>query len=74
MLTLCGLACLGFGIFRVIAPGDAGVFEPGDATAAIGPWLTAAGGALMLVAAALVFAGRVDPALPVVRRGISPRS
>ena len=74
VLTLCGLACLGFGIFRVIVPGDAGVFEAGEAAAAVGPWLTAAGGALVVAAAVLVFAGRVDPPMPVVRhRGIQPR-
>ncbi len=74
VLMLCGLTCLGFGMFRVIDPGDAGVFEAGEAVAAVGPWLTAAGGALVVAAAVLVIAGRVDPPVPVVRhRGIQPR-
>src|SRR6478752_4030058 len=29
VLTLCGLACAAFGVFRGVDPGDAGVFEPG---------------------------------------------
>lgn len=74
VLTGCGLVCLGFGVWRGLAPGDASVFDPGETSAAFGPWLTAIGGGLMLAAAAVVFAGRIDviPARPA-RRGIQPR-
>lgn len=74
VLTCCGLVCLGFGLWRGLSPGDASVFDPGETSAAAGPWLTAAGGALMLVAAAMIFAGRIDVAVSrPVRRGIQPR-
>lgn len=73
VLTLCGLVCLGWGSFRGVDPGDAGVFEAGDVTAALGPWLTALGGAIAIAAAALIFAGLIDPRLPAGRRGIQPR-
>ncbi len=73
VLTLCGLACVGWGVLRGIAPGDAGVFDAGETYAEIGPWVTAAGGAVMLAAAAVVFAGRIDPPVPTPRRGIQPR-
>jgi hypothetical protein len=74
LLTLCGLVCAGWGIFRGVDPGDAGVFEVGDATAGIGPWLTALGGVIILAAAVAVFAGVFDPRAPVARRrGIQPR-
>ncbi len=50
------------------------MFDPGETSAAAGPWLTAAGGALMLVAATMIFAGRIDVAVSrPVRRGIQPR-
>jgi hypothetical protein len=73
MLSLTGLICTGWGVFRGIDPGDAGVFEAGDVSAALGPWLTALGGVLMLVAAAAIFAGVIDPPPPQTRRGIQPR-
>jgi hypothetical protein len=73
VLTLCGLACAGWGLFRGINPGDAGVFEAGDVSVAIGPWLTALGGVLMLAAAAVIFAGAIDPPARPARRGIQPR-
>ena len=74
VLALCGLACVGWGMFRGLDPGDAGVFEAGDASAGLGPWLTALGGVLILASAVAIFAGVVDPQAPVVRRrGIQPR-
>lgn len=74
VLTLCGLICLGFGLWRGIEPGDASVFQSGETSAAFGPWLTAAAGALVLVPAVLIFAGRIDPVVsPPRRRGIQPR-
>lgn len=74
VLTLCGLVCLGFGVWRGLSPGDASVFDPGEAAAAFGPWLTAIGGVLMLVPAAAIFAGRIDAAAGrPARRGIQPR-
>jgi hypothetical protein len=73
VLTLCGLVCLGWGVLRGVTPGDAGVFEAGETYPEIGPWVTAVGGAAMLAAAVLVFAGRIDPPLPAARRGIQPR-
>jgi hypothetical protein len=73
VLTLCGLACAAFGVFRGVDPGDAGVFEPGDVSVAIGPWLTALGGVFMLAAAAVIFAGVIDPPARTRWRGIQPR-
>jgi hypothetical protein len=73
VLTLCGLVSAGWGLFRGVNPGDAGVFEAGDVSVAIGPWLTALGGVLMLAAAAVVFSGVIDPPAPPMRRGIQPR-
>src|SRR6478609_12224946 len=73
VLTLCGLACGAFGLFRGLDPGDAGVFEAGDVAVAVGPWLTALGGVFMLAAAAVIFAGLIDPPPPPSRRGIQPR-
>ncbi len=74
VLILCGLACLGFGLWRAIAPGDASVFEDGETSAAFGPWLTAVAGVLILVSAVLILAGRIDPRSSApVRRGIQPR-
>lgn len=74
VLTLCGVVCLGFGLWRGVAPGDASVFDSGETSAAFGPWLTAIGGALMLVPATGIFAGRIDPVVSrPVRRGIQPR-
>lgn len=74
VLSLCGLVCLGFGLWRGLVPGDASVFDDGETTAAFGPWLTAIGGALMLIAAVAIFAGRIDtPVSRPVRRGIQPR-
>jgi hypothetical protein len=73
VLTLCGLACLGWGVLRGIAPGDAGVFDAGETYPEVGPWVTAVGGAVMIAAAVVVFAGRIDPPVPMPRRGIQPR-
>jgi hypothetical protein len=73
VLSLTGLICTGWGVFRGIDPGDAGVFEAGDVSVGIGPWLTALGGVLMLAAAAVIFAGVIDPPKPPARRGIQPR-
>jgi hypothetical protein len=74
VLSLCGLVCLGFGLWRGLAPGDASVFEAGETSAALGPWLTVIGAVLILVPAAAIFAGRIDVVAPApVRRGIQPR-
>ena len=73
VLSLTGLICTGWGVFRGVDPGDAGVFEAGDVSVGVGPWLTALGGVLMLVAAAAIFAGVIDPPAPPARRGIQRR-
>jgi hypothetical protein len=73
LLVLCGLVGTGWGLYRGIKPGDAGVFEAGDVSVGIGPWLTALGGVLTIGAAAVIFAGRIDSPDPVARRGIQPR-
>lgn len=74
VLSLCGLVCLGFGLWRGLDPGDASVFEAGETSAGLGPWLTVIAGALILTAAAQVFAGRIDPSVShPARRGIQPR-
>lgn len=73
VLALCGLVGAGWGLYRGINPGDAGVFEAGDVSVGIGPWLTALGGLLTIGAAAVILAGRIDPPGPTTRRGIQPR-
>ena len=73
LLLLCGLVSTGWGLYRAIAPGDAGVFQAGDVSVSIGPWLTALGGVLAIVAAAVILSGRIDPPEHTVRRGIQPR-
>jgi hypothetical protein len=73
VLTLCGLVGLAWGLFRSINPGDAGVFDTGEASAGIGPWGTAIGGAITLAAAVLIFVGIIDPPPPPTsRRSIQP--
>ena len=74
VLSLCGLVCLGFGLWRAIDPGDASVFEAGETSAGFGPWLTLLAGVLILASAGSVFAGLIDPRVSgPMRRGIQPR-
>jgi hypothetical protein len=74
VLVLCGLAGVGWGLFRGFDPGDAGVFDAGDAAAGIGPWFTALGGLVVLAVAVTIFVGVLDLQLPATgRRGIQPR-
>ncbi|MET0863569.1 MAG: hypothetical protein ABWZ98_04485 [Nakamurella sp.] len=74
VLVLCGLIAAGWGLFRGIDPGDAGVLDAGEGAAGFGPWLLAIGGVLALVSAGLIFAGLIDPRLSAAgRRGIGPR-
>ena len=74
VLSLCGLVCFGFGLWRGLDPGDASVFEAGETAAGLGPWLTVVSGLLIMAPAAAIFAGRIDaPASRPVRRGIQPR-
>ncbi|MBM9466980.1 hypothetical protein [Nakamurella leprariae] len=73
LLVLCGVMGAGWGGWRGIAPGDAGVFDPGEAGAAVGPWLTLAAGLVMIGAAVVVFTGRVDPPVRPAGRAIQPR-
>lgn len=74
VLVLCGVAGVGWGLYRGFDPGDAGVFEAGEAAAGIGPWLTALGGVLVLAAAVSILVGAGDPPAPATgRRGIQPR-
>lgn len=73
VLVLCGLVCAGWGLYRGLDPGDAGVLEAGEATAGLGPWLTALGGVIIIADAAAIFAGVIDPQVPTGRRGIQPR-
>jgi hypothetical protein len=73
-LSLCGLVGGGWGLFRGLDPGDAGVFDVGEAAAGIGPWLTALGGVVVIAAAVTIFVGVIDPpARATDRRGIQPR-
>ncbi|MEP6562697.1 MAG: hypothetical protein ABJD68_16680 [Nakamurella sp.] len=75
LLVLCGLVAVGWGVFRSIDPGDAGVFDAGEAAAGFGPWLLVLGGVLALLSAVLIFVGVIDPrAFTPGRRGIQPRS
>ena len=75
VLALCGVALAGWGAVRAFAPGDAGVFLPGEASAGPGPWLVLAAGVVLLAVAAVVLTGRLDPPRPPerLRRGIQPR-
>jgi len=73
VLTLCGMVCAGWGFYRGLDPGDANVFDPGETTAGLGPWLTALAGVILIVAAVLVFLGLIDPRpIATGRRGIQP--
>ncbi len=72
VLALSGLVGLGWGVVRIVAPGDAGVFDPGEQSAGVGPWVLATGGVIVLVVAAAIFAGALDRAEPVRSRGIQP--
>jgi len=75
VLVLCGLVLAAWGLYRGIDAGDAGVFEPGEASAGAGPFLTAVGGVLTIVAAVAIFAGLIDPPERLTgRRGIQPRA
>ena len=73
VLVLCGLITSGWGLYRALVPGDANVFQAGEASAGPGPWLTSLGGVLALAAAAVIFAGRIDPPSLPIRRPIQPR-
>jgi hypothetical protein len=74
VLALCGLVGAGWGLFRALDPGNAGVFDAGDAAAGVGPWLTTLGGVVVLAAAATIFVGVIDPPVAATgRRGIQPR-
>lgn len=73
LLALVGLIGSGWGCYRGLAPGTAGVLAAGDSTAAAGPWVTAGGGLLVLIAAGWLLVGRADPDdtdLPLRHRGI----
>jgi hypothetical protein len=60
-------------LFRALNTGDAGVFEAGEATAGMGPWITLLGGVIVICAGIGIFAGLIDPPVPVTgRRGIQP--
>ena len=73
VLVLCGLVTTGWGLYRALVPGDANVFQSGDAAAGPGPWVTALGGALAIGAGALLLTGRIDPPARPTRRPIQPR-
>lgn len=74
VLVLAGGVLLAWGVLRGVAPGDAGVLDPGEAAAGWGPWTTALGGAMVVAVAVVIFTGRIDPALPTTRRrGVQPR-
>lgn len=73
VLALCGLISTGWGLYRAVQPGDANVFQSGEASAGSGPWVTALGGVLAVIAAASIVAGRIDPPPSLLRRGIQPR-
>lgn len=72
VLVLCGLVGTGWGVVRIVAPGDAGVFDPGEQSSGAGPWLLAAGGLIAVLVAAAIFAGALDHAEPMRSRGIQP--
>lgn len=75
VLLVAGGVLLAWGSYRGIAPGDAGVLDAGEGSAGAGPWVTALGGGIVVGAAGLILAGRIDPAGPPAtrRRGIQPR-
>ncbi len=73
VLTLCGLVTGGWGLYRALEPGDANVFQAGEASAGPGPWLTAVGGVLAIASAVVIFVGRIDQPAPSGRRPIQPR-
>ena len=74
LLVLCGFVGVGWGLFRGLDPGDAGVFDAGEAATGIGPWLTAPGGVMVIAGAVTIFVGVIDsPVRATGRRGIQPR-
>lgn len=73
VLALCGLMSLGWGVWRGVDPGSAGVFDAGESGAGWGAWLTALGGLLTGGAAVPILRGRIDPPVVPSRRGIQPR-
>jgi len=75
LLAVVGVTGLCWGLLRGFVPGTAGVLSPGDSRAAAGPWLTAAGGLLVFLAAGWLLLGRADPGRvepAPSRRGIQP--
>lgn len=76
-LMAVGFLVLLWGGFRGLFPGDlAGILEPGEAHAAIGPWMVAVGGIEMLIVGVVFLLGAATPAVrPVTKRSrdIQPR-
>ncbi|MGI8414748.1 MAG: hypothetical protein ACR2P2_00770 [Nakamurella sp.] len=71
-LLLCGVVGAGWGLYRSFAPGTAGILAAGDGSAGTGPWMTAAGGLVIVAAGCWLLAGRADPTgnRPLGNRGI----
>lgn len=75
MILVAGIAGAGWGVLRGVAPGTGGVFTDGSGSAGVGPWVSAAGGLLLLLVALWLFAGRADRAVQDAarrHRGIQP--
>ena len=73
VLTLCGLGGLAWGIVRIVAPNSLALPDSSGFTSGAGPWLLAGASIVLLAAAGVVFAGILDPATPIGRRGAPPR-
>lgn len=74
LLAACGAAGVGWGLAKIIAPGDAvGVLPDGQGAPGAGPMLATAAGVVLLVVAGLLLAGRLDPPVTMPRRGVQGR-
>lgn len=63
-LVAVGFLVLLWGGFRGLFPGDlAGILDPGEAHAAIGPWMVAAGGMEILIVGVVFLLGAATPSV-----------
>jgi len=71
----CGVGIVGWGLFRALVPGDvAGIVEDGGTGSAIGPWLLAVCGLVILAGGMVAALDRPAARIPTGRsRGIQPR-
>jgi hypothetical protein len=71
----CGVGIVGWGVFRALVPGDvAGIVEDGGTRSAIGPWLLAVCGLVIVAGGVVAALDRTAARVPTGRpRGIQPR-